>query len=144
VPKKKLPHLKRTPRTEAEWFNALVNLARYLRSPEGCPWDRKQTVLSFSTYAGEEAAELVDACKKGEPEDIEEEWGDTLFTLIAAAAAAENEKTFNVLDALRKAHEKMIRRHGHIFGDHVAETPEDAMEVWQKIKAGEKAQRTKK
>jgi len=61
-----------------------------------------------------------------------------LFTLLAAAAAAEHEERFTIHDALEKAHEKMIRRHGHIFGEHKAETPEDAMQVWQIIKAKEK------
>jgi len=139
----KLPHIDQPPQSEPEWLQALVNLARYLRSPEGCPWDRKQTTLSFAQYAREEAAELVDACNQDNNDEIEEEWGDTLFTLLACAAAAETEGRFKILDALEKAHAKMIRRHGHIFGEHTAQTPEDVAQVWQRIKQQEQKDKQK-
>jgi len=140
---KPLPHIDQPPQSESEWLQALVNLARYLRSPEGCPWDRKQTTLSFAQYAREEAAELVDACNQDNNPEIETEWGDTLFTLLACAAAAETEGRFQLLDALEKAHAKMIRRHGHIFGEHTAETPEDVAQVWQIIKEQERKDKGK-
>ena len=140
---KNLPHIQETPASEPEWLQALVSLARYLRSPEGCPWDRKQTTLSFAQYAHEEAAELVDACSQNDNPEIEEEWGDTLFTLLACAAAAETEGRFQILNALEKAHAKMIRRHGHIFGEHTAETPEDVAKVWEKIKQQERKDKEK-
>ena len=133
-----LPHIEKEPETEPEWFGALVNLARYLRGPDGCPWDRKQTAQSFAGFASEEAVELGEAFEDGGNEDIEEEWGDTLFTLLATAAAAESEGRFRLVHALQRTHEKMIRRHGHIFGEHTAETPEDAAHVWDQIKASEK------
>ena len=140
---KPLPHIDQPPQSEPEWLHALVNLARYLRSPEGCPWDRKQTTLSFAQYAREEAAELVDACNHEDNAEIEAEWGDTLFTLLACAAAAETEGRFQLLDALEKAHAKMIRRHGHIFGEHTAQTPEDVAQVWEKIKQKERKDKEK-
>ena len=132
------PHLQKQPEQESEWFDALIGLARYLRSPEGCPWDRDHTAQDFARFAGEEAAELSEAFAEDRNDHIEEEWGDTLFTLLAAAAAAETEGRFTLRHALEKTHEKMIRRHGHIFGDHAAETPEDVANVWKKIKAEEK------
>lgn len=140
---KNLPHIQKTPQSEQEWLQTLVDLARYLRSPEGCPWDRKQTTASFAQFAREEAAELVDACGQEDNAEIEEEWGDTLFTLLACAAAAEAEGRFQILGALEKAHAKMIRRHAHIFGGHVAHTPEDAAEVWNKIKEQERREKKK-
>lgn len=138
---KKLPHVQKIPQSEPEWFAILMNLARFLRSPEGCPWDRKQTSGSFANYAREEAGELVEACEQDDNAEIEEEWGDALFTLLASAAAAEAEGRFKVLEALEKAHAKMIRRHGHIFGEHTAETPEDVKEVWAKIKEQERREK---
>ena len=142
---KTLPHIQEMPQTEAEWMQALVSLARFLRSPQGCPWDRKQTSKSFAHYIQEEAAELLEAFQADESNDhIEEEWGDTLFTLLATMAAAEEEGRFTLENALRRAHDKMVRRHGHIFGDHTAESPEDVIEVWQRIKAQEKAEKGKK
>ncbi len=137
---KPYPHIKEIPQTEPQWFDALVRLARYLRSPEGCPWDRKQTARSFAEYAREEAGEYIEAFD-GDNAHIEEEWGDTLFTLLASAAAAESEGRFSIGQALERAHAKMIRRHGHIFGEFTAETPEDASEVWNQIKAQEKAEK---
>lgn len=132
------PHLQKQPEGESEWFDALIALARYLRSPEGCPWDRDHTAVDFARDTGEEAAELVEAFAGDNNDHIAEEWGDTLFTLIAAAAAAETEGRFTLRHALERTHEKMIRRHGHIFGDHTAETPEEVAEIWEKIKAEEK------
>jgi len=134
----KYPHLETVPETEPQWFEALVRLARYLRSPEGCPWDRKQTAKDFARYCREEAEELHEACAAGNDAQILEEWGDTFFCMLAAAAAAEAEGRFTLRDALRAAHDKMIRRHGHVFGEHHADTPEDAIEVWNSIKAREK------
>jgi len=135
-------HIQEIPQTDAEWMQALIALARFLRSPEGCPWDRQQTSESFAKYVQEEAGELVEAFQGGEPnEDIEEEWGDTLFTLLATMAAAETEGRFALGRALQRAHDKMIRRHGHIFGEHTAENPDDVVEVWRQIKEQEKREK---
>ena len=131
-------HIQNTPQTETEWLQNLVDLARYLRSPEGCPWDRKQTAENFAAFAKNEADELVEAFREDSNAHIEEEWGDTLFTLLATAAAAETEGRFKLSGALEQAHAKMIRRHAHIFGDHKAETPEEVAEVWNQIKSLEK------
>jgi uncharacterized protein YabN with tetrapyrrole methylase and pyrophosphatase domain len=132
------PHAPRTPESEAEWFQALIDLARYLRSPEGCPWDREQTARTFAHFSKEEAAELDQAFESGDKAEIEEEFGDTLFTLLASAAAAEEEGLFTLQAALEKAHEKMIRRHDHVFGHTKAATPQDAIDAWNRIKAKEK------
>lgn len=133
------PHWVKQPESEADWFQALTDLARYLRGPEGCPWDRDQHSIDFARYEKEEAQELIEAMEKGDASHIEEEWGDTIFVLLAAAAAAEEEGIFNVQDALRRAHEKMIRRHEHVFGGEKAKSAEDAIARWAAIKAAEKA-----
>ena len=129
------------PQTETDAFSALMALARFLRSPEGCPWDRKQTTNSFAAFILEEAGELCEALESKPEAMAEEEWGDTFFTILACMAAAEEEGKFTLARALQRAHEKMVRRHAHIFGDHVAETPEEVMQVWQAIKAQEQAER---
>jgi uncharacterized protein YabN with tetrapyrrole methylase and pyrophosphatase domain len=135
------PHLQSTPRNEAEWFSALVSLARYLRTPEGCPWDRKQTALSFARYLKGEAEEYVEACEAGDGAHMAEEWGDSLFVLLASLAAAEESGSFNLNDALRSIHDKMIRRHAHVFGDTEASTPEEVAASWERVKAEERAAR---
>jgi tetrapyrrole methylase family protein/MazG family protein len=138
MPKDLLPHLKKQPQTEAEWFEALIALARYLRGPQGCPWDKVQSSADFAGYLKGEAEELVEATKSADDAHLAEELGDTLFTLLATAAAAEAEGRLGVIDALQRAHEKMIRRHEHVFGDAKAETPEDAIRVWEEVKRRER------
>jgi uncharacterized protein YabN with tetrapyrrole methylase and pyrophosphatase domain len=134
---RQLPHLKATPTTEAEWFQALIDLCRYLRGPDGCPWDREQSALDFARYAKGELDELLEALEQGEMLGIEEEFGDTLFVLLAAAAASEQQGGFKLGCALERAHEKMIRRHDHVFGETKARTPEDAVAAWNRMKARE-------
>ncbi len=123
---------------ESEVFEVLLELARYLRSPEGCPWDRKQTSLNFANYVKEECSEYIDAIERGSIDEIEEEFGDVLFTLLASAVACESEGKMNIFGALKKAHEKMIRRHTHVFSNNKATTEEEAWNSWQKIKEEEK------
>lgn len=133
-----LPHIARTPQTETEWFDALIALARFLRTPDGCPWDREQGSKEFSGFLLSEAQEMVEAAESNDDGHLEEEFGDTFFTLLAAAAAAEEEGRFELDGALARIHEKMIRRHEHVFGDAVAHTAEDAVRVWEEAKRKEK------
>lgn len=123
---------------EGDLFELLINLARYLRSPEGCPWDRKQTSLDFARYAKEECEEFIEALEKGKSDEINEEFGDALFILLASAVAGEAEGKMNIQTALKEAHRKMIRRHEHVFGDKKAQTEEEAWNSWHKIKSEEK------
>ncbi len=135
------PHLKKNPKNKSDWLEALSELARYLRSPEGCPWDRERTAREFAVFVKEEVEEYIEAIDGGEVEHIQEEFGDCLFTLLASAAALEDEGRFSWEAALRQTHEKMIRRHGHVFGEKRALTPEAAVEAWDKVKKEEKKRR---
>ena len=132
------PHLEKAPETESEWFEALIALARYLRTPEGCPWDRAQGSADFARYLTDEVEELVEALKSGDKPHAREEFGDVFFTLLATATAAEEEGRFRLDEALEQIHEKMIRRHEHVFGDATAETAEDAIRIWEEVKRKEK------
>ena len=132
------PHLEKQPETESEWFEALIALARYLRTPEGCPWDREQGAADFARFLADEVREQVEALDSGDNRHAREEFGDVFFTLLATAAAAEEEGRFRLGDALERIHEKMIRRHEHVFGDATAETAEDVVRVWEEAKRKEK------
>jgi uncharacterized protein YabN with tetrapyrrole methylase and pyrophosphatase domain len=136
------PHYRGEPKGERDWFDALCALARYLRTPDGCPWDREQSSADFAGYAQGEVAELIEALRSGDNQHAGEEFGDVFFTLLASAAAAEEEGRFDLVQALERVHDKMIRRHQHVFGDEKAETPEDAVRVWEAAKAREKQHRT--
>lgn len=141
---KSLPYWDKVPKNERDWFEALVQLARYLRTPNGCPWDRAQTSRDFAGYAQEEAKEFVEAFE-GDTDNahIAEELGDCLFTLLASMVAGEEEGRFTVLDTLRGAHDKMVRRHAHVFADERAATPEDAVAAWDRVKAEERRRKGK-
>jgi tetrapyrrole methylase family protein/MazG family protein len=115
-----------------------MNLCRYLRGPDGCPWDREQTSTDFARHSIGETEELLEALQGTDNAHAEEEFGDTLFVMLAAGAAAEAEGRFNVQRALERAHEKMIRRHDHVFGENKAATPEDAIAAWNRIKQQER------
>lgn len=132
-----LPHLPAPPASERDWHQALIDLARYLRAPGGCPWDQQQTALSFARYHVEESREYVEALEGDDAAHMREECGDALFTLLASVAAAEAEGLFTFEAMLRTAHEKMVRRHDHVFGENKARTPEEAMEAWERAKAAE-------
>jgi tetrapyrrole methylase family protein/MazG family protein len=132
------PHFEREPQSETDWFQALANLVRYLRSEDGCPWDREQSSADFAAFLGEETEELKQAIESGDDAHIAEELGDALFTALATAAAAEEEGRLSLEDVLRTVHEKMIRRHEHVFGEAMAKTPEEVMAVWKRVKDKEK------
>ena len=88
-----------------------------------------------------EGEELVEALERGDNAHSEEEIGDTLFVLLASVAAAEAEGRFSLESALQRVHEKMIRRHDHVFGETKAQTPEEAIAAWDRIKREEKARK---
>lgn len=137
-----LPHITTPPKTESEWFEALTALARYLRTPEGCPWDREQSAADFAGYLVDEANEFAEAARSSDDGHCEEEFGDALFTLLAAAAAAEEAGRFTLENAMARIHDKMIRRHEHVFGDEKAATAEDALRVWEAAKRKEREEST--
>jgi uncharacterized protein YabN with tetrapyrrole methylase and pyrophosphatase domain len=132
------PHLNQAPANESQWHQALVDLARYLRTPEGCPWDREQDARAFAGFLCEESREYVDSLDGNDREHMAEECGDALFTLLASVAAAEEAGIFTYADVLERAHEKMIRRHDHVFGEVKAKTPEEAVAAWERVKREEK------
>jgi tetrapyrrole methylase family protein / MazG family protein len=134
------PHFDRPAETENEWFEALMSLARYLRTPEGCPWDREQDAKSFAEFAKDEVDEYIEALDENDSAHIAEEFGDAFFTLLASGAAAEEEGHFDLKDALEAIHDKMIRRHDHVFGETKAASAEDAIKAWEVAKAKERGE----
>ena len=137
-PRIQLPYISKAPENEMEWYQALADLARYLRTPEGCPWDREHNSRQFAAFMADESREYIEALDTTDHAHAEEEFGDCLFTLLASAAAAEEEGRFTLRGALERAHEKMVRRHDHVFGETKAQSPEDAVNAWNRIKEEEK------
>lgn len=125
-------------------LDELVAVLARLRAPGGCAWDREQTHESLVKYLVEETFELVDAIENGTREDLIEELGDVLYQVIfhADIAAHAEHDPFTLEDVAARMTQKMVGRHPHVFGDAVAETSDDVMAEWDRLKAEEKPART--
>jgi len=126
-----------------EKFLRLVEIVKTLRSPEGCPWDKEQNLLSIKNHFLEEAFELVDALDNVDLENIREELGDVIFHVVFHAVMAEEEGKFNLSDVLDEINEKLVRRHPHVFGDMGSINTDQVIVNWEKIKEEEKKAKRK-
>lgn len=116
----------------------LVELMAYLRGPEGCPWDRAQDYASVKGLLLEEAYEVVDAINLNDFEGLEEELGDLLFQVVFYSRLAEEDGKFDIDSVIRHVHDKLVRRHPHVFGETRAATAEEALKSWTSAKQKEK------
>src|SRR6202795_1501977 len=103
--------------TPGQWFEKLVGVQARLRAPDGCPWDREQTHQSLRTYLIEEAYEVLEALESGDDAKFAEELGDLLLQVVFHAQIAAEERRFTAADVVREIHQKMVRRHPHVFGE---------------------------
>lgn len=100
----------------------LIELVARLRGPDGCPWDRAQDLATLRPYLLEECHELLEAMDRAAlgqveaPGALREELGDLLFMVVLLARVAEERGWFTLEDAARGIHDKMVRRHPHVFG----------------------------
>ena len=124
--------------TPGEWFEKLVAVQARLRAPKGCPWDREQTHQSLRTYLLEEAYEVLEALETGNDEKFAEEMGDLLLQIVFHSQIAQEEGRFSVADVIREIHDKMIRRHPHVFGEKRAKDSAEVLRNWEQIKAEER------
>lgn len=118
-------------------FEMLLEIAEKLNSPEGCPWDRKQTFASLQAYVLEEAHEVVEAVDSDDNKKIIEELGDLLYTIIFYAKIAQKQGRFNIEDIIDSVKEKLIRRHPHVFGEVKTDKIEEVIQRWEEIKQKE-------
>ncbi|HXI10122.1 MAG TPA: nucleoside triphosphate pyrophosphohydrolase [Thermodesulfobacteriota bacterium] len=121
----------------------LVTLMERLRAPDGCPWDREQTLSSLVPFIIEEAYEAVSAIDSKDPVEIKEELGDLLFQIIFSTRITEEAGWFGLADVIDASYEKMVRRHPHVFGESKADTSEEVLKRWAEIKKDEKKEKKK-
>jgi len=121
-------------------FETLDYVFAYLRGPNGCPWDRKQTHQSLRSYLIEETYEFLDAVAANDKQAMEEELGDILLQVMLHAQIARESEDFDIYDVIENLVKKMIRRHPHVFGDHQVETADQVVQNWESIKRAEKGQ----
>lgn len=119
-------------------FDDLVQLMTRLRGPDGCPWDRKQTLPDLKPYVIEEAYEVVDAIDRDDRAALLEEVGDFLLEAVFITEITREEGTFDVYDSITAIHDKLIRRHPHVFGDVEAKDAEQVLVNWEKLKQDER------
>jgi tetrapyrrole methylase family protein/MazG family protein len=129
--------------TAGEWFEKLVAVQARLRAPNGCPWDREQTHLTLRTYLIEEAYEVLEALESGDDKKFAEEMGDLLLQIVFHSQIAREEGRFTVSEVIREIHDKMIRRHPHVFGETRAKDSAEVLRNWEQIKAEERAKAKK-
>ena len=119
----------------------LVGVMRRLLGPDGCPWDREQSLETMRKYILEEACEVIDAIDSKDRNLLKEELGDLLLQVVFAAELARNEKAFAIDDVVSGIVEKLVSRHPHVFGDLDLETADEVLRNWEKIKSQEKKDR---
>ena len=121
-----------------EAFQRLVDIMERLRGPDGCPWDREQTIQSLRGFVLEETYEVLDAIDRDDHEALRGEIGDLLFEGVFLAQIESDAGRFTVADSLNAITEKLVRRHPHVFGTAGGiDTPGKVVEQWEQIKARE-------
>lgn len=118
----------------------LVEIMAKLRSPDGCPWDKKQTPESLKPYIIEEAYELIEAIDGQDMTEIRDELGDLLLQVVFIAQIFSEQKIFGMAEIAHSISSKLIRRHPHVFAD--ADVNEHAQR-WKEIKQQERSARGK-
>ena len=123
-------------------FRKLVELMDTLRGPGGCPWDREQTPETLKAMLIEESYEVLEALDWSSPAALCDELGDLLLQIVFHSRIAKERGEFDIDDVCRSIHQKMVRRHPHVFGQARFESSEELLREWERIKAGEKKDRS--
>src|SRR6476469_11057379 len=128
--------------TAGDEFTRLVEIVARLRAPDGCPWDREQTIDTLKRYVLEETYEVLDAIDRHDHDALREELGDFLFEAVFVAQLEHEAGHFTIADSVRSIADKLVRRHPHVFARGAGEAPLDsAGQVrarWEEIKAQER------
>lgn len=120
-------------------FTELVSIIDHLLGPEGCPWDKKQTIRTLRHSVLEETCELIDAIEEEQAEQMADELGDLLLNVVLLAKVAAKEGHFTLEDALEKINKKLIYRHPHVFGTGQKLTgDQEVLAQWEELKKKEK------
>src|SRR5678815_3329934 len=127
-----------------ENFGELVALMQRLLAPDGCPWDREQTLASLKPFLLEEAYEVLEALDTDDVLEHMSELGDLLFQIVFQSELRADEGKFGINDVIAAIHAKMVHRHPHVFGDVQVKDADEVLANWDKLKAKEHAQQGKK
>src|SRR5215213_10178779 len=128
--------------TAADQFTRLIEIMALLRAPDGCPWDREQTIDTLKPYILEETYEVLDAIDAHDHGALREELGDFLFEAVFVAQLEDEAGHFSIADAVKSVADKLVRRHPHVFlrdqGEPALGTADAVRTRWEQIKAEER------
>lgn len=125
-------------------IDRLLEIMRLLRSPQGCPWDREQTLDSLKRYLVEECYEELDAIDSGDRAKIREELGDVLLQVVFQAQICAEAGEFTFEDVAAAISDKLVRRHPHVFGEVKVDGADEVLRNWDAIKRAEGGAETPK
>jgi MazG family protein len=115
----------------------LLSIMERLRSPQGCPWDREQTLKTLRPYVLEETYEVLEAIDAGDPREHCAELGDLLLQIVFQAQLMKEEGRFEFADVADAISNKLVRRHPHVFGDADAKDADAVLRQWAALKREE-------
>jgi len=121
-------------------FENFQEIIAHLRAPDGCPWDREQTHLSLRPFLLEETYEVLAALDEENQSALQEELGDLLLQVVLHAQIASEYGDFSMVDVLTGIHDKLIRRHPHVFGDLEVNDKQIVLQNWEKLKLEERGE----
>lgn len=117
----------------------LIAIVKRLRAPNGCPWDRKQTIKTLKPCLLEETYELLQAMDEDDNLTLHrEELGDVLLQVVMQSEIRDEQGKFNLNDVANNVSDKLVRRHPHVFGDVKVDNAEQVLKNWEAIKQKEK------
>ena len=119
-------------------LEALQEVVAHLRAPEGCPWDRAQTHESLRRHLLEETYEVLAAMDIDAADAVREELGDLLLQILLNSQISAEHGQFTLNDVSQGIHNKIVRRHPHVFGDLRLEGVESVLANWERLKEGER------
>jgi tetrapyrrole methylase family protein/MazG family protein/ATP diphosphatase len=129
---------------EGKNFVELTAIMRRLLAPDGCPWDREQSLETLKPFLLEEAHEVIEAIDDGDAREHCDELGDLLFQIVFQAELRAAEGKFGIDDVVNAIATKMVRRHPHVFGEAKVKDADEVLANWGKLKAAEHAEQGKK
>lgn len=126
------------PLDEATSMEAFLEIVAHLRAPDGCPWDREQTLQSLGPMLLEETYEVLEALDQEHVENLQEELGDVLLLISMLSQIASEEGYFAFPQVVQGIHRKIVRRHPHVFGDVDLKDSRGVLRNWEKLKEAER------
>jgi nucleoside triphosphate diphosphatase len=119
-------------------LESLLSIMDRLRGPDGCPWDKEQTLETLRAFLLEETYEVLDAMDRKEAGPLKEELGDLLFQIIFQSRIAAEQGWFDFQQVAEAIAEKLVRRHPHVFGDTKLTSSGQVIAQWEDLKEAER------